>query len=126
MMWRFAVADAAGAYTVCPYDPGVVKGASTDLGEVSHLKPVFQFNTGGYTGALHQKDNHPEDEYLAYVVTAKVFALSAYKLLKEKAAQAKEILSSHMPLLTKQEYIDYMQSNNATETIPMSPLPPLT
>ena len=71
---RKALAVAAGSYTVCPHDPGVVKGASTDLGEVSHLKPVYQFNTGGYTGNLHQKDNHPEDEYLAYVVTAKVFA----------------------------------------------------
>ena len=120
-----ALADAAGEYTVCPYDPGVVKGASTDLGELSHLKPVFQFNTGGYSGVLHQKDNHPVDEYLAYVVTAKVFALSAYKLLKDHAAGAKQILSSHRPLLTKQEYIDYMQANHSTESIPMSPLPPL-
>lgn len=120
-----ALAEAAGSYPVCPHDPGVVKGASTDLGEVSHLKPVYQFNTGGYTGALHQKDNHPEDEYLAYVVTAKVFALSAYKLLKDKAVQAKEIVFNHTPLLTKQEYIDYMQSNNSVESIPMAPLPPL-
>ena len=118
-----ALADAAGSYTVCPYDPGVVKGASTDLGEVSHLKPVYQFNTGGYTGNLHQKDNHPEDEYLAYVVTAKVFALAAYKLLKNKAEQAREIVSGHKPLLTKEEYIAYMQSHNSTETIPMAPLP---
>ena len=120
-----ALAEAAGSYPVCPHDPGVVKGASTDLGEVSHLKPVYQFNTGGYTGALHQKDNHPEDEYLAYVVTAKVFALSAYKLLKDKAVQAKEIVFNHTPLLTKQEYIDYMQGNNSVESIPMAPLPPL-
>lgn len=120
-----ALADAAGKYTVCPYDPGVVKGASTDLGEVSHLKPVYQFNTGGYTGTLHQKDNHPEDEYLAYVVTAKVFALSAYKLLKDQAAQAKAIVANHTPALTKQQYIDYMQSHNASESIPLSPLPPL-
>ena len=103
----------------------MVKGASTDLGEVSHLLPVFQFNTGGYTGALHQKDNHPEDEYLAYVVTAMVFALSAYKLLKNSAAQAKEIVCDHVPLLTKQAYIDYMQGQNSSETMPMSPLPPL-
>ncbi len=122
---KAALADAAGNYTVCPYDPGVVKGASTDLGEVSHLKPVFQFNTGGYSGALHQKDNHPEDEYLAYVVSAKVFALSAYKLLKDQAAQAREIVSGHVPLLTKQAYIDYMHGQSSTESIPMSPLPPL-
>ena len=122
---KAALTDAAGNYTVCPYDPGVVKGASTDLGEVSHLLPVFQFNTGGYTGALHQKDNQPDDEYLAYVVTAKVFALSAYKLLKNSAAQAKEIVCDHVPLLTKQAYIDYMQGQNSSETMPMSPLPPL-
>ena len=120
-----ALADAAGDYQVCPYDPGVVQGASTDLGEVSHLLPVFQFNTGGYTGNLHEKDNHPEDEYLAYVVTAKVFALAAYKLLKDGASQAKQIISRHQPALTKEEYIQYMQTHSGTETIPMSPLPPL-
>ena len=120
-----ALADAAGSYPVCPYDPGVVQGASTDLGEVSHLLPVYQFNTGGYTGNLHEKDNHPEDEYLAYVVTAKVFALAAYKLLKNDAEQAKNIISNHSPVLTKQQYLAYMESHNSTESIPSSPLPPL-
>ena len=120
-----ALADAAGSYSVCPYDPGVVQGASTDLGEVSHLLPVYQFNTGGYTGALHQKDNHPEDEYLAYVVTAKIFALAAYKLLKDGAKEAKNIIRNHSAALTKQEYIEYMESHTSTESIPMSPLPPL-
>lgn len=122
---KAALADAAGSYPVCPYDPGVVQGASTDLGEVSHLLPVYQFNTGGYTGALHQKDNHPEDEYLAYVVTAKVFALAAYKLLKNGAEEAKNIVRSHSAALTRQEYIEYMESHTSTESIPMSPLPPL-
>ena len=122
---KAALECAAGSYPVCPHDPGVVQGASTDLGEVSHLLPVFQFNTGGYTGNLHERDNHPEDEYLAYVITAKVFALAAYKLLKNGAEQAKKITSSHSVALTKQQYIEYMESHNSTESIPLSPLPPL-
>ena len=120
-----ALEDAAGNYPVCPQDPGVVQGASTDLGEVSHLLPVYQFNTGGYSGNLHEKDNHPEDEYLSYVVTAKVFALAAYKLLKNDAEQAKKLIDNHTPVLTKQEYIAYMESHNSAESIPMSPLPSL-
>lgn len=109
-----ALRQAAGTYPVCPYDPGIIQGGSTDLGEVSHLLPVYQFNTGGYAGNLHEKTNHPVDEYLAYVVAAKVFALSAYKLLKDNASQLKKILADHKPVMTKQDYIDYMERCNCT------------
>lgn len=119
-----ALEDAAGNYPVCPYDPGIVQGGSTDLGEVSHLLPVYQFNTGGYEGNLHGKNTHPVDEYLAYVVTAKVFALAAYKLLKNNGEHAKKICSANNATMTKQTYTDYMTKYNSVETIPLEDATP--
>ena len=58
-------------------------GGSTDVGDVQHLQPVFTFNTGGAVGSgLHSVDFDVNDEELAYIVTAKIFALTAYRLLR--------------------------------------------
>ena len=76
-------------------------------------------------GVLHNPDVRVTDEYLAYVMTAKVFALVGYKLLKDGAANAKAMMAAYTPALTKEEYIQYMDSMMAEETIPMDPLPTL-
>lgn len=98
---------------------------STDYGDVASIMPTIQFNTGGYSGVLHNPDVRVTDEYLAYVMTAKVFALAGYKLLKDGAANAKAMMAAYTPALTKEEYIQYMDSMMAEETIPMDPLPTL-
>ena len=120
-----ALEDAAGSYSVSHYEPGKIMGGSTDLGEVSHLLPMYWFHTGGFEGNLHGKDTHPADEYLAYVVTAKVFALSAYKLLKNNGEHAKKICAEHSPVMTKQSYIEFMSRYNSVEVIPMDEIEPL-
>lgn len=96
---------------------------STDYGDVSNLKPTIQFGTGGYKGVLHNPDVMPTDEYLAYVMTAKVFALAGYKLLKNGGTYAKAVMDSFEATMTKEEYIAYMDSMMATETIEMNQLP---
>ena len=50
------------------------------------------------------------DEELAYIVTAKIFALTAYRLLKGGAVAAKKLVDDYKPIFTKQEYIDFMES----------------
>ena len=65
---------------------------------------------------------HPTDEYLAYVVTAKVFALTAYNLLKNNGSYARALIKQHEAVLTKQSYIQYMEKHNRVETIPMEPV----
>ena len=62
---------------------------------------------------------HPVDEYLAYVVTAKVFALTAYNLLKNNGAYARALMEQHEAVLTKESYIQYMEKHNRVETIPI-------
>lgn len=117
-----AVSIFADKYNVKMVNPDYKQGGSTDFGDLSSLKPLLQFHTGGYTGVLHDKNMHPVDEDIAYVLPAKIFALTAYNLLKEKARYAKELKKSFKPVLTKEAYINYMDAHNLTESIPVTPL----
>ncbi|MGN0314333.1 MAG: amidohydrolase [Fusicatenibacter sp.] len=87
-----------------------VNGGSTDVGDVQHLKPVYTFHTGGVEGNFHSAEFTVTDENLAYLETAKIFALSAYRLLRNGAAEAKKAVREYQPKYTKDEYIAYMES----------------
>lgn len=117
-----AVAEVGEGYRVLSCDPAFIQGGSTDFGDVSQIMPLLQFHTGGYEGALHDKRLHPVDEELAYVIPAKIFALTAYKLLKNKGEYARALLESYSPTLTREQYIEYMESHKAVETVPMTPI----
>lgn len=103
-------------YQIVQEDTLAYSGGSTDVGDVQHLQPVLTFNTGGKVSGLHSVDFDIVDDELAYVVTAKIFALSAYRLLRDGAVKAKEIVAHYQPIFTKEEYIKYMDSFIGTET----------
>ena len=98
---------------------------TTDFGDVSCLMPLLQFHTGGYGGAMHNPNVCVIDEELAYVDTAKVFALIAYKLLKNNGEQAKKLKASYHPLMNTEEYIALMDSIKNKEHIEINQLPVL-
>lgn len=110
-MFEAAVLAAGGSYEVSKADIAFHSGGSTDLGDLEHLKPVLNFRTGGMKGDTHAENFDIVDEELAYVVTAKIFALTAYGLLKNGAKEAKKIVSSYKPVFTKEEYIAYMEQS---------------
>lgn len=83
---------------------------STDVGDLSHVLPVFSFNTGGVSGSAHSASFKVVDPYTAYVLPAQIAALTVYDLLTDNAQKAKEIKKSFIPKLTKEEYIRYMDS----------------
>lgn len=92
-----------------------VSGGSTDVGDVQHIQPVYTFRTGGAVGGGHSSEYDIVDEELAYIVTAKVFAIGAYRFLKDGAKEAKKIVSEYKPRLTKEQYIEFMDSMIKTE-----------
>ncbi len=96
---------------------------SDDFADVATIMPLVHFITGGYTGMLHNPDVRVSDPYLAYVVTAKIFALTAYRLMKDGAAKAKENIADYKPPMTKDEYIAFMDSMQKTEVVEPEPLP---
>lgn len=95
---------------------------STDFGDLSSLMPLLQFKTGGFKGMLHNANMQPVDEELAYVVTAKVFALCAYKLLKNHAEAARALKNDYQAIFQRQSYCDYMDGIHKTEIIEQNPL----
>jgi metal-dependent amidase/aminoacylase/carboxypeptidase family protein len=90
---------------------------STDVGDLSHLMPVLNFSTGGMTGDLHSKDVDFFDEETAYIATAKIFALTAYRLLKDGARAARSIRAAYRPHFTKADYIAHMDAMERTEIV---------
>jgi amidohydrolase len=83
---------------------------STDVGDLQHIQPVLGFNTGGSRGAYHSPQFEIVDEEEAYISTAKIFALASYRLLKDKAAAAREIAANYKPVFTRETYIEFMES----------------
>ena len=96
---------------------------SDDFGDVASLMPLVHFTTGGVTGTVHGPDFMISDPYVAYVVTAKIFALTAYRLMKNGAEGAKDQLATYKPVMTKEEYIAFQDSMQTTETFTTEKLP---
>lgn len=91
-------------------DSGAHLAGSTDVGDLTHIIPVLKFETGGVEGALHSENFKIINEEIAYIATAKIMALTAYRLLKEKAHEAKKIKNTFKPKFTVDEYRAYMNS----------------
>ena len=82
---------------------------SSDLGDLSSILPLFQFHTGGIRGSLHQTDFDIVDEEEAYILTSKLFALTAYRLLRNGAKQAAEYMQNYRPVFPgRKEYCEYI------------------
>ncbi|HWR28450.1 MAG TPA: amidohydrolase [Negativicutes bacterium] len=105
-----AIKEAVPEANVQLVDPTSRKTGSTDVGDLDHVLPVLGFYTGGVSGGLHTDQFRITDEDAAYISTAKIFALSAYKLLKDNAVKAREITKEFQPRYTKEQYVEFMDS----------------
>lgn len=77
---------------------------STDAGDLSYLIPVIQPTISGFSGDLHSCDFKVDDEELAYLVPAKLMAMTVIDLLTNNALIAKEIRKTS-PRREKEDYI---------------------
>ncbi|WP_297598655.1 amidohydrolase [uncultured Cetobacterium sp.] len=85
---------------------------SFDFGDVSHLMPTLHPMFGGIKGALHTREFTTVDEEIAILMPAKAMALTVVELLFGDATKAKEILANFKPVMTKEEYLTFMESND--------------
>lgn len=89
---------------------------STDMGDVSYIMPALHPHVRGFSGTGHGSDWAIEDKYLAYVLPAKLMAMTVIDLLADGAKGAKEILDGYTPLMTKDEYLNFMRANATEES----------
>jgi metal-dependent amidase/aminoacylase/carboxypeptidase family protein len=114
---------AAPGKPVSPFPLDRHSGGSSDVGDLQHLMPVLTFRTGGASGGgLHSADFQIVDEEEAYVVTAKIFALSAYRLLRDGAALARDLTDHYQPrFANRKEYCAFLDGFRRTEELPLDP-----
>ena len=82
---------------------------STDMGDIAHIMPALHPYVGGFSGAGHGADWKIDDQYLAYILPAKLMAMTVVDLLSNNAALALEILERDKPRMTKDEYLSFMR-----------------
>lgn len=88
---------------------------STDMGDISYIMPALHPNMAGGFGDVHSNVWHianPEEGYLA---PAKALALTAIDLLWHDAAEARRILETDRPRMTKEEYLQFQRGVFRTE-----------
>ncbi len=82
----------------------------SDMGDVSCVMPAVHPHIGGMVGHSHGNDLFITDPYLATVISAKIQAESAVRLLENEAALAKKIVAEYVPVYAStQEYLDAME-----------------
>lgn len=90
-----------------PISLSIHNAASTDVGDLSHCMPVVNFTFGGFSGMLHGADFRITDPNQAYILPAKLAALTIYQLLKDDAAQARTLVNQYVPSMTHTQYRAY-------------------
>ena len=85
-------------------------GGSSDMGDLTHLKPGIHPFVGSFTGDLHSKDFKIDDEEMAFLIPAKIMAMAAIDLLSQEAKEAKGIIGQFKPKLSKEEYLRLLDS----------------
>jgi len=93
---------------------GVDMIGSTDMGDLSHLKPCIQPTMGGFLGDAHAKDFRLCDPLKSYLAGGEILANLVIELLKNEAALAKTIRSSFVPLMDRGEYLKYLGTEKET------------
>lgn len=80
-------------------------GGSLDMGDLSQIIPTLHPFVGGIEGGLHTREFKLVDRELAYIIPAKIMAMTLIDLLYEDGKSAKDILNEYKPPMTKEEYL---------------------
>lgn len=96
-----------------------VGGFSGDIGDVCHIMPALMAFARGWEGYPHTSGYLIKDKEVAYILPAKVMAMTIIDLLWEKAEIAASIVREHTPLMTKDEYLALMRSLFSESTFPI-------
>lgn len=72
---------------------GIDMVGSTDMGDLSQVIPCIQPTVGGFAGELHSQQFRVADPYTAYVLPAKIMALTVVRLLENQGERMESCVS---------------------------------
>lgn len=105
-------ANAEAVYGQTQVGTGTHEAGSTDTGDLSHIMPTIHPWLGCVSGALHSKDYSVADSHAAYIKSAQALAMTVIDLLYGDGEAAEQILQEYKPLLTKEQYVTFLNSFN--------------
>ena len=91
-----------------PFTKGIYRPSSTDMGDVSMIRPSLHAYFRGFQGSAHTDTFLASDKKAAYVDSVKYLVLNAIDLLWDDAAAGKHIAALPTPM-NKEEYIKAMK-----------------
>lgn len=85
--------------------------ASFDIGDLSMFMPVLHPVSSGISGGLHSRDYKITSEEDAYITPIKIMACTLIDLLYDNAEIGERIVRDFKPVMTKEEYLDYLKES---------------
>lgn len=85
--------------------------ASFDIGDLSMFMPVLHPVSSGISGGLHSRDYKITNEEDAYITLIKIMACTLIDLLYDNAEIGERIVRDFKPVMTKEEYLDYLKES---------------
>ncbi|MEG2018254.1 MAG: amidohydrolase [Clostridium sp.] len=85
--------------------------ASFDIGDLSMFMPVLHPVSSGISGGLHSRDYKITNEDDAYITPIKIMACTLIDLLYDNAEIGERIVRDFKPVMTKEEYLDYLKES---------------
>lgn len=92
----------------------IFSSGSTDMGDLSCVMPAIHPYAAGAKGKSHGNDYQVKDPVAACVGSAKMQMAMLRLLLSDEAKRAKEIIDAFVPRFTKEEYLAFVDSLNAS------------
>jgi amidohydrolase len=86
------------------------QGGSTDMGDLTQIKPGIHPYVGSFSGELHSRDFKMDEPEMAFIISSKIYVLTIIDLLFEKAETAKDLIREFKPTMTKDEYLELLDS----------------
>lgn len=88
---------------------GYPSTASFDIGDLSMFMPMLHPITSGIEGGLHGRDYKIIDLEDAYINPIKIMACTVIDMLYDSCKIGKEIKDNFEPIMTKEEYLQYLK-----------------
>lgn len=85
--------------------------ASFDIGDLSMFMPVLHPVSSGISGGLHSRDYKIISEEDAYITPIKIMTCTLIDLLYDNAEIGERIVREFKPVMTKEEYLDYLRES---------------
>lgn len=87
---------------------GVSFTGSFDFGDITHIMPGLHPFIGGVEGDIHTRNFRMKDPETAYILSAKLMALTLVDLLVDGGARADKVIEEYEPKLTKEKYLELL------------------